>query len=77
MQTFYILLHEVGGSRYEATYPQHIFGPFTEAEAEMKHSLIESTINRYLNDNWIANIFDPSKSKTNIQNFLDYIKDEN
>ncbi len=59
MKTFYIFLHPIMGSMYEATYPQSIFGPYSEDVSKKIASKMEKELD---SDEWCVNIIDISES---------------
>ena len=79
MKTHYILIHETGGSIYEATCPQHIFGPYSKEEADAKEKEINDKIDEFMDEYYVVNRFDISDPdiKTSIDDILTEIEDSN
>lgn len=76
-KTFYIFVHEIGGSKYEATCPQYYFGPYTKEEADKAMKTIESKLGEIKDDYHILQLFDTSSShiENSIDNFLTYLEE--
>lgn len=77
MKTFYIFVHETGGSKYEATCPQYYFGPYSKEEADKVMKTIEDKLDEIQDDYHILQLFDTSSPdiELSIDEFLDYLEE--
>jgi hypothetical protein len=77
-KTFYIFIHETGGSMYEATSPQYYFGPYTKEEAEKNSSILESKFEEYRQEYYQIQIFNTKSPhiEGSIEDFINLMKDE-
>lgn len=69
----YILIFPIGGSQYESTCYQYVFGPYTKEEVKIEFDKVSSLIeNSEFSDYWIPHIFDTENKVDSIDNFIEF-----